>query len=164
MNFAAAAEYPAFLRIGSDEHQYNYEHIGSGVYRCSRGSAWASDLRLFLVQHDGFWYAVDAPTDSSMLVVILTQGVPVFRSAEAVLDAGWHKWETNMEMHTGPVWTATWTATGLSCLSRIGSSTGEAFNENESTEDSSDERERRGHPDGKTTGDILAEEAVRTRL
>ena len=107
--------YPVSLRIGPAVHDYTYTYIGAGVYKCARGSGWARHLRLFLVCHDGFWYAVDAPPDSSF-EDIMRQGVPIFRSSEAVLEPGWHTWERNMKAHDGSV---IWKATGLCAVTMI---------------------------------------------
>ena len=115
MTSVLLTEYPVSLRIGPAVHDYTYTYIGAGVYKCARGSGWARHLRLFLVCHDGFWYAVDAPLDSSW-EDIMRQGVPIFRSSEAVLEPGWHTWERNMKAHDGSV---IWKATGLCAVTMI---------------------------------------------
>ena len=117
MASALAIADPVSFRVGPEKHKYTYERIASGMYKCSRGSDWAPHLCLFLFQHDDYWYAADAPSDTSP-ENIAGQSVPIFRSCEAVLQAGWHTWESNMQAHHVSN-RVSWEATGLSCMTTI---------------------------------------------
>ena len=57
---------PVSFRVGAFKKKYNYERIAPGIYKCSRGSDWAPHLSLFLFHQEDYWYAVDAPSDSSL--------------------------------------------------------------------------------------------------
>ena len=112
-----ATEPKAFL-IGTAkafERNYAYKYArkyvaGECIYVCEKGSQFSkTDEFLVIRNEDGYWTAWD-----SLLLVGLQQKLlcrqAIFRSADDILQAGWHQWDTNHNANDSddasadPVW------------------------------------------------------------
>ena len=86
-----AATPASVLRIGKVKFGYVYTYVGDGTYKCERGSDWRGTNEVLWLrkdEHDGLWYALDAPhwidTPHDKVIFIST--------GRDALTPGWHTW------------------------------------------------------------------------
>ena len=91
---AAMSNFPSFIRIGKFKYGYVYTYVGDGTYKCERGSDWCGTNEVLWLrkEHDGLWYAFDAPDYLSTPTFVEHDKV-IFKSAGTdVHIPGWHPW------------------------------------------------------------------------
>ena len=85
------------IRIGPKKHDYVYEYMGNGTYKCGRGSDWkiTGEVLWMMKALDDLWYAFDAPTNAIPTSVNHDKVRFVSTGADAHIP-GWHTWTMTM--------------------------------------------------------------------
>ena len=93
LQLADIDQWPSRIRVGPLKHHYEYEYVGGGTYKCTRGSDFKglNEVLWLMKKEDNMWYAFDAPKEDVPLRVPDDKVIFISRDADAH-KPGWHTW------------------------------------------------------------------------